>query len=124
MTIDPRVMLLLACAVLSGCNFGSLFGPDEADEDLAAGIQSYEDGNYRDAARLIQDSLDAGLRSTSEKVKAHKYLAFIHCNAGRGGPCREEFRKALELDSSFQLDESEIGNPNWGPVFRSVKIRK
>jgi hypothetical protein len=38
--------------------------------------------------------------------------------------CRDEFRKVLEIDPSFDLRDDEAGHPTWGPVFRSVKARK
>jgi hypothetical protein len=38
--------------------------------------------------------------------------------------CRDEFRKALDLDPSFDLRENEAGHPIWGPAFRSVKAKK
>jgi hypothetical protein len=37
------------------------------------------------------------------------------------GPCRDEFRAALDIDPSMQLEPAEAGHPVWGPVFRSVK---
>jgi hypothetical protein len=54
-------------------------------------------------------------------VKAHKYLAFIHCVSDRAAACRDEFRKALAIDSKLNLTAAEAGHPTWGPVFRSVK---
>ena len=39
-------------------------------------------------------------------------------------PCREEFRKALDIDPSFELSEDEAGHPVWGSVFRGLKSRK
>jgi len=57
-------------------------------------------------------------------VRAHKYLAFIHCAAGQVQQCRDEFRKVLEIDPSFDLRDDEAGHPTWGPVFRSMKARK
>ena len=57
-------------------------------------------------------------------MKAHKYLAFIHCVSGRQRPCRDEFRKAIEINPSMELEPSETGHPIWGPEFRSAKARK
>lgn len=123
---------MLAVAVLSGCahtiagmkeDISALFPSSRGQKDLDAGVKSYEDGNYRPASRLIQSGLDKGL-VTAEKVRAHKYLAFIHCVSGELQRCRDEFGKALELDPSFELREDEAGHPIWGPVFRSVKSRR
>ena len=93
----------------------------KAEQDLSAGIRAYEDGDYRSSSRLLQSALSAGLIMKSDKVAAHKYLAFIHCAQSRERACREEFRKALELDPGLQLTAAEAGHPLWGPVFRSLK---
>ena len=105
----------------SGC---ALFGSNRGEDELVFGVRAYEDGELAYSARLLQASLDAGLRSTSDRVRAHKYLAFIHCASSRVQQCRDEFRKALDLDSSFDLRENEAGHPIWGPAFRSVKTKK
>jgi hypothetical protein len=57
----------------------------------------------------------------SDKVAAHKYLAFMHCAQSREKQCRTEFRKALVLNPEFELTPAESGHPSWGPVFRSLK---
>ena len=87
---------------------------------LAKGVRLYEDGNYVQSVRSLQQALEQGL-SKQDRVKAHKYLAFIDCAAGRENLCRDEFRAALDIDPSMQLDAAEAGHPIWGPVFRSVK---
>lgn len=93
----------------------------KAEQDLSSGIRAYEDGDYRNSARLLQNALSEGLFLKSDKVAAHKYLAFIHCAQAREKSCRGEFRKALELDPGFELSPAESGHPSWGPVFKSVK---
>src|ERR1700704_1423282 len=96
----------------------------KGETELGFGIRAFEDGEHPYAARLLQASLDAGLRGTSDRVRAHKYLAFIHCAAGQMQQCRDEFRTVLEIDPSFDLRDDEAGHPTWGPVFRGVKSRK
>jgi len=129
-----RLTLVAAlAAVLAGCEsapikaiqqeFKSLFQPHKGEPDLANGIKQYEDANYSEAARLLQSSLDQGL-GRDDQVKAHKYLAFIHCVSGREQRCRDEFRAALKVDPSFELAANEAGHPIWGPAFRSAKARK
>jgi Tfp pilus assembly protein PilF len=119
---------VLACLALSGCTSlrEDLAGAvsSQGERELEFGIKAYEDGEYPYAARLLQASLDEGLRGRSKQARAHKFLAFIHCVSSRMQPCREEFRKALEIDPSFELREDEAGHPVWGSVFRSVKSRK
>ena len=97
------------------------FALRKAEQDLSSGIRAYEDGDYRNSAQFLQNALSEGLFLNSDKVAAHKYLAFIHCAQAREKSCRGEFRKALELDPGFELTPAESGHPSWGPVFKSVK---
>ena len=98
--------------------------PGVGEQVLAKGIESYEDGEYRAAERQLQTALDMGLAAPRDQAEAHKYLAFIHCAAGRAKRCREEFRKALGAEPSFDLEPAEAGHPAWGPAFRSVKASR
>src|SRR6516162_10182111 len=72
--------LVLASLTLSGC---SMFGSNKGEEDLAFGIRAYEDGELAYSGKLLQASLDEGLSFKSDRVRAHKYLAFIHCASSR-----------------------------------------
>lgn len=96
---------------------------DFGQSALRAGLRQYDDGQYPEAAGSLQKALDRGL-SKPDQVTAHKTLAFIHCAAGRTGPCRDEFRRALRVDPNMELDAAEAGHPGWGPVFRSVKAER
>jgi Tfp pilus assembly protein PilF len=122
-----RQFLLAAMFVtaLSGCAVESVKGifQTKGEQELSTGIRNYEDGKYGEAAKTLQGALDAGLNS-GDQVKAHKYLAFIHCASSREKQCRDEFRKALDLNPSLELEPAEAGHPIWGPVFRSVKARR
>ena len=121
---------LATAVLLGGCqsepirNFQAdlqgLFGKSKGDPALAAGLRQYEDGNYPEAAKQLQSAIAQGLTST-DRVKAHKHLAFIHCVSERTAACREEFRKALAIDPALELAPAEAGHPSWGPVFRAVK---
>ena len=115
-------LLITACAapVLRDAGIDKL-APRRAEQDLSAGIRAYEDGDYKNSARLLQYALSEELLLNSDKVAAHKYLAFIHCSQSREKSCRDEFRKALTLDPAFELTPAESGHPSWGPVFKSVK---
>lgn len=124
------VLWLLAFSVMlaPGCTSAPVrdvgldkLAPRKAEQELSTGIREYEDGNYRISARHLQNALDARLTFDSDAVRAHKYLAFIHCTSNRERQCREEFRRALELDPQFELSPAEAGHPIWGPVFRGVK---
>lgn len=94
--------------------------PAKGEPALGVALRLYEEGKYDLAARSLEDALRLGLGST-ERVKAHKYLAFIHCAGDRRAPCREEFRKALAIDPALELGPAEAGHPVWGPLFRAVK---
>jgi Tfp pilus assembly protein PilF len=96
----------------------------KANQALTAGIQNYEDGKYQTATKNLKRALNLGLAVQSDVVQAHKYLAFIHCLSKREKQCRDEFRKALDKDSKFDLKPAEAGHPLWGPVFRGVKAQR
>ncbi len=98
--------------------------PNEGEQKLYAGIKSYEEGNYKDSVKLLQEALTEGLSDTEDQVEAHKYLAFIHCVSGRRKECTNEFKIVLELDPNFELQAAEVGHPLWGPVYNSVKGEK
>ena len=121
------LLLALALAALGGCAATPFANPfknmlqSKGEPVLTAGIQNYENGKYDEAANALQSALDLGLNK-DEQVSAHKYLAFIHCASGREKQCRDEFRKALDIDPSLELKPAEAGHPIWGPVFRSVKL--
>ncbi|MDP1864628.1 MAG: TssQ family T6SS-associated lipoprotein [Thiobacillus sp.] len=116
------VLLMTACATPVMRDAGlDRFALRKAEKDLSLGIRAYEDGDYKNSTRLLQSALGADLFLTSDKVAAHKYLAFMHCAQSREKACREEFRKALVLNPDFQLTPAESGHPSWGPVFKSLK---
>jgi Tfp pilus assembly protein PilF len=92
-----------------------------AEQQLDRGVKSYEDGDYKVAARELQAALDLGLAAAVDRARAHKYLAFMVCATGREKACRDEFRMALEADPNFTLAPAEAGHPVWGRVLRSVK---
>jgi Tfp pilus assembly protein PilF len=98
--------------------------PSKGEPDLQRGIKSYEDGEYKAAAKQLQSALDLGLDSKRDQAKAHKYLAFMVCVTGKEKACRDEFNKALDSDPNFQLDPAEAGHPIWGPALRSVKAER
>ena len=125
--LNIRVMLIVVsiALLLGACSsvdkIGDLFQPGPGAQKLSGGIKSYEEGDYKSSQESIQKALEMGLSSKDDLVSAHKYLAFIHCVSAREKQCRDEFRRALEIDSNFDLKPAEAGHPVWGPVFRSVK---
>jgi Tfp pilus assembly protein PilF len=121
------LILILATLLAAGCQTGLFkdFGAtrNAGNGYLEEGVQNYEEGNYRVAKRRLQFALEEGL-SRPDRVKAHKYLAFIACVSSQQLTCHEEFAVALELDPKFELDAAEVGHPIWGPVFKSVKAKQ
>lgn len=91
-----------------------------AQRTLTMGIWMYEDGDYGGSENYLKSALSQDTTDT-DRVRAHKYLAFILCAERREQECRREFREALAIDPNFQLTPAEQGHPTWGPVFRSLK---
>ena len=123
------VIAFAAAATLAGCSWAPMrdlqtsisraFHRD-GEPALAAGIRNYDDGAYGEADKDLHTALEIGLWD-SDRVRAHKYLAFIYCASGDERRCRTEFRLALDIDPRMQLSPAEEGHPIWGPVFRAVK---
>jgi Tfp pilus assembly protein PilF len=120
MIVAALLPLLSACSTQPMRDLRSAFKPSRGYYALHFAMQQFDDGAYVDSARNLQAALDMGL-GPSERVDAHKYLAFIHCVSGREASCREEFRRALAIEPDFALDAAERGHPVWGPVFASVR---
>jgi len=91
-----------------------------AQRTLTMGVWMYEDGDYGGSENYLKSALSQDT-TEAERVRAHKYLAFILCAERREQECRREFREALAIDPNFQLTPAEQGHPTWGPVFRSLK---
>ena len=125
---DIRTLFLVAAVfLLSACGAtgkgGGLFQPNPGEQQFSSGVKSYEEGDYKSSMEALQGALDMGLSSKADKVIAYKYLAFIHCISGREKQCRDNFKKAFEIDPNFDLKPAEAGHPVWGPVYRSVKAK-
>jgi tetratricopeptide (TPR) repeat protein len=96
---------------------------EKARESLARGVEQYNAGKFAEASRSLTAALDHGQLTRPEQGSARKHLAFIYCTTGREPQCRDEFRKALEVDPGFELSAAEAGHPIWGPVYRDVRVR-
>jgi Tfp pilus assembly protein PilF len=91
-----------------------------AERALLMGLRAYDDGQYAEAERALQDALKAGLISAKDRAAAHKHLAFIYCTSQRAPACEAAFREAHVADAQFVLGKAEAGHPVWGPVYRKV----
>jgi tetratricopeptide (TPR) repeat protein len=96
---------------------------ERAREQLALGIKQYEAGDFDSAMKNLQGALDHGLLPKQEQSVARKTLAFIHCVSNRETQCRDEFRRAFEINTDFALTPAEDGHPIWGPVYRTVRTQ-
>src|SRR5258706_11958103 len=94
-----------------------------ANEQLALGIKQYNDGEFDNAVKTLNASLEHGLLSKVDASRARKYIAFSHCVSNREAQCRAEFRKAFEINPEFALSPAEDGHPAWGPVYRNVRTQ-
>ena len=100
--------------------WGPVFRSLKAGEPpLAVGLRQYEEGRYEESSKTLRTAIERGLPD-KDRARAHKHLAFMHCASNREKQCREEFRRALDLDPGLQLTAAEAGHPAWGPVFRSL----
>jgi tetratricopeptide (TPR) repeat protein len=138
-TLAHRITLTAAALLAAGCQqLGQLNEPkpqpvtpqitegmlrDRAQEQLAAGVKQYDSGDYENALKSLTGALDHGLLSKADQSRARKYIAFTHCVSNREVQCRDEFRKAFEINPDFSLTAAEDGHPIWGPVYRTVRTQ-
>jgi tetratricopeptide (TPR) repeat protein len=94
-----------------------------AQESLATGVKQYDAGEYDNAEKSLQAALTHGLLSKADQSRARKLLAFVYCTTSREAQCRDEFRKAFEINPDFSLAAAEDGHPIWGPVYRDVRTQ-
>jgi tetratricopeptide (TPR) repeat protein len=135
--LGPALLLAAAVLALAGCEQLQMKEKPQAvtpqitedvlrqraQDSLAAGVKQYDAGDYDNAEKSLQASLDHGLLSKSDQSRARKLLAFIYCTSNREQPCRDEFRKAFEINPDFSLTPAEDGHPIWGPVYRDVRTQ-
>lgn len=94
-----------------------------AQDSLASGVKQYDAGEYARAESSLNEALAHGLLAKTDQSRARKLLAFIYCTSSREAQCRDEFRKAFEINPEFALTPAEDGHPVWGPVYRDVRTQ-
>src|SRR6185312_5870168 len=94
-----------------------------AQASLASGVTEYDAGEYPKAESDLNEALAHGLLAKTDQSRARKLLAFIYCTSNREAQCRDEFRKAFEINPDFSLTPAEDGHPVWGPVYRDVRTQ-
>ena len=93
---------------------------------LADGVGLYDAGDFNGAIKRLLGAKEIWNDSTttsalSNKVAAHKYLAFSYCVTNRRTQCRKHFVDAIKLDAGFTLEPAEKTHPVWGPEFERAK---
>jgi hypothetical protein len=131
-----RVAPMLAMIALGGC---ALFQPkpppppppaptisisrlyeQPAERAFINGMRFYEDGQYERAEVMFKRALSEGLLDRQDVAAANKHLAFIACAYNRPADCESAFRAAFAADPGFRLNDTEVGHPIWGPVYKRV----
>lgn len=90
---------------------------------LAEGIALYEKGDYNGAVKKLAVANVASAPKATQ-LSALKYTAFSYCLTSRQALCRQQFEKALKIDTSFDLEPGEKGHPMWGPAWLKAKKGK
>ena len=91
-----------------------------AERALLNGLRAYDDGQYAEAERALQEALKTGLVSAKDRANAHKHLAFVYCTSQRAPACEAAFREARNADPEFTLTRAETGHPQWGQVYKKI----
>lgn len=127
MTINMNTLLRCAAlaavaATAAGCAQQGLTDVMQrpAERALLNGLRAYDEGQYAEAERALQESLKAGLVSAKDRANAHKHLAFVYCTSQRAPACEAAFREARNADPQFALSRAETGHPQWGPVYKKI----
>jgi Tfp pilus assembly protein PilF len=119
--VAAAVLALSACGDMPRRPDAAAGAEGPAERALQAGVRAYEDGQYTEAERQLQQALQTGLGSPRDRATAHKHLAFVFCTSKRVLDCEAQFRAARRADPTFALSRSEAGHPLWGPVYLRVQ---
>jgi hypothetical protein len=91
--------------------------PPASEKSLAAGLASFERGEYVAAMRQLSPLTTDTSLDIPNRLRALKSLAFSQCLTGAVVACRGTFERAFKLDPKFDLAPAEQGHPVWGPQF-------
>ena len=98
--------------------------PAAANDTLKEGLALYDNGDFNGAIKKLSLTADNRSADKSAQLTALKTMAFSYCVTSRMSLCRQQFDRALKLDSSFDLDAGEKQHPLWGPVFKQAKQKR
>ena len=110
--------VLTACAVPGDQKSVSDAFDRPAERNLLLGLRAYDEAQYPEAERALNEALRLQLATPRDRATAHKTLAFVYCTSGRAAECAASFRAARAADPSFALSKAESGHPVWGPVYQ------
>jgi Tfp pilus assembly protein PilF len=121
-TLLRRAAFAFLAATAAGCVQQGLTDVIQrpAERALLNGLRAYDEGQYAEAERTLQEALKTGLVSAKDRANAHKHLAFVYCTSQRAPACEASFREARNADPEFTLSRAETGHPQWGPVYKKV----
>jgi Tfp pilus assembly protein PilF len=121
-TVFRSAVATALIALMSGCVQQGLTDVMQrpAERALLNALRAYDDGQYAEAERALQEALKTGLVSAKDRANAHKHLAFVYCTSQRAPACEAAFREARNADPEFTLSRAETGHPQWGPVYQKV----
>lgn len=131
MTIPNRFAALMSAGLLvllAGCTApGDRKSVSDAfdrpaERNLLLGLRAYDDGQYPEAERALNEALRLKLTTPKDRATAYKTLAFIYCTSGRTSECSNAFKSARAADPTFSLSKAEAGHPVWGPVYEHSKF--
>lgn len=114
-------VLLAACAVPGEQKSVSDAFDRPAERNLLLGLRAYDEAQYPESERALNEALRLQLATPRDRATAHKTLAFIYCTSGRTAECAAAFRSARAADPAFALSKAEAGHPVWGPVYQQSR---
>jgi Tfp pilus assembly protein PilF len=112
--------VLTACAVPGEQKSVSDAFDRPAERNLLLGLRAYDEAQYPEAERALNEALRLQLATPRDRATAHKTLAFVYCTSGRTAECAGAFRAARAADPAFVLSKAEAGHPVWGPVYQQA----
>jgi Tfp pilus assembly protein PilF len=113
-------LLMSACATPESKSVSDAFDRP-AERNLLLGLRAYDEGQYPEAERALNEALRLQLTTPRDRATAHKTLAFIYCTSGRSTDCATAFKAARVADPAFALSKAEAGHPVWGPVYEQSR---
>lgn len=93
----------------------------EAQTRYQQGLTNYRENRFDAALDELTQALGSGQLKAGDANNARKYVAFIHCSAGRELQCREQFQAILKANPDFDLSPAEATHPQWASIWRSTK---